>query len=579
MNRKTRLAFSFASSLALGSAALGSTALLPTPAQACGGFFCNNVQPVNQAAERIIFSQAEDGTVTAVIQIQYTGEAESFAWVLPVTGTPEVRVSSNLAFQRLQSATNPQYTLTTRIEGSCRDADSRGSPSSGFVTSDALLARSDAGSGVMVVSEGSVGPYDFIVINVDPMTPRASDSAVAWLRDNDFQIDPSAADRLEPYLATGMNLMAFRLTKGNTTGSIRPVEITFGRGQASIPIRPTAVAAVADMGVMVWVLGAHRAVPVNYASLELNEALINWLSPSANYNSVVTEAANQAGGQGFVTELAGTSASLSQVIYPSFERDIWTSLNAGGAGAWTGREGELFNTALQRLAQMDGVREALRASIALPSPDVTYEQMLRCPSCYFDFSVTDIPGFEPAVFLAALEENVIEPMERTSAFFDARPYVTRLYTTMSAEEMTRDPAFDFNADLPEVSNIHNAERVIECSPSINQFEAPWRVALASGEVVRGRGNVWPLSVGGTVPANRTIRRYETSGEGEVIVDNAATIGTAIRENNARIPGPPPSAAAGGSGGGCSTSQGAHTSGTWFGVALGALALTLSRRRR
>ena len=571
MNRKTRLAFSLASTLALGSAAL-----LPTPAQACGGFFCNAVQPVNQAAERIIFSQAEDGTVTAVIQIQYAGEAESFAWVLPVTGTPEIRVSSNLAFQRLQFATNPQYTLTTRIEGSCRDADFN-SPSPSFAR-DGSVTRSDAGSGVRVVSEGSVGPYDFIVINVDPMTPRASDSAVAWLRDNDFQIDTSAAERLEPYLATGMNLMAFRLTKGNSTGSIRPVEITFGRGQASIPIRPTAVAAVADMGVMVWVLGAQRAVPVNYASLELNEALINWINPTSNYNSVVTEAANQAGGQGFVTELAGTSASLSQVIYPSFEREAWATLSEGGAGAWTGREGELFNTALQGLAQMDGLREALRASIALPGPEVTYEQMLSCPSCYFDLYITDIPGFEPAVFLAALEENVIEPMERTSALFDARPYVTRLYTTMSAEEMTRDPAFDFNADLPEVSNIHNAERVIECSPSISQFEAPWRVTLASGETLRGRGNAWPLSLGGAVPANRTIRRLETSGEGEVIVDNAATIGAAIRENNARIPGPPPSAAVGG-GGGCSAAHGVPASGTWMASLVGALALLVSRRRR
>ena len=26
------------------------------PAQACGGFFCSRAQPVNQAAERIIFS-------------------------------------------------------------------------------------------------------------------------------------------------------------------------------------------------------------------------------------------------------------------------------------------------------------------------------------------------------------------------------------------------------------------------------------------------------------------------------------------------------------------------------------------
>ena len=41
------------------------------PAAACGGFFCSQQQPVNQAAERIIFADNGDGTITAVIQILY----------------------------------------------------------------------------------------------------------------------------------------------------------------------------------------------------------------------------------------------------------------------------------------------------------------------------------------------------------------------------------------------------------------------------------------------------------------------------------------------------------------------------
>ena len=42
----------------------------PAPAQACGGLFCSASAPVNQAAERIIFSKNADQTVTAVVQIQ-----------------------------------------------------------------------------------------------------------------------------------------------------------------------------------------------------------------------------------------------------------------------------------------------------------------------------------------------------------------------------------------------------------------------------------------------------------------------------------------------------------------------------
>ncbi len=106
-----------------GLAALAASAAFAPPAHACGGFFCDNSQPVNQAAERIIFTHGADGSVTAIIQIQDSGEAERFAWVLPVAGNPTVGVSSNAAFQRLQAATNPQYRLNTIVEGSCRDDD------------------------------------------------------------------------------------------------------------------------------------------------------------------------------------------------------------------------------------------------------------------------------------------------------------------------------------------------------------------------------------------------------------------------------------------------------------------------
>jgi hypothetical protein len=79
----------------------------PAPARACGGFFCSAQAPVNQAAERIIFADHGDGTVTAVVQVQYSGPSESFAWVLPVPGIPEVEVSSDLAFNRLMAVSNP----------------------------------------------------------------------------------------------------------------------------------------------------------------------------------------------------------------------------------------------------------------------------------------------------------------------------------------------------------------------------------------------------------------------------------------------------------------------------------------
>lgn len=559
------------------SAAAAAAAVLvgftPTPARACGGFFCNNSQPVNQAAERIVFSHGADGTVTAVIQIQYQGPSEDFAWMLPVSGTPDVQVSSNAAFTRLQNATNPQYQLTTTIEGTCGDGRFAGpSSAGGGADAGASLAVDGGGGGVSVVSEGSVGPYDYVVISVDEGTPDPADVAVTWLQDNDYDVSDLGREVLRPYLEGGMNLLAFRLTKGNDAGSIRPVMISFGSGLPSIPIRPTAVAANDDMGILVWVLGEERAIPANYLSLELNEALVNWLNPGSNYDDVVTRAANEAGGQGFVTEMAGTARPLADTIFGTVEQEIWDGV---ASRDWAGREGALLNDVAGQFGTLDGMGDAFVGNV--PFPDgVTLEELLACVSCYYPYSLAEIDGFDPAAFIAAVETNVIAPMERTRALFEARPYVTRLYTTMSADEMTMDPVFDFNGDLGDHSNVHTAERTIECSPSISTFEAPWRVALPNGETVRGEGNTWPFDAeSGDMPANARVVRVGTTGTGEVVTDNTGAIGEALAAHNETVPTAPSDRD-----GICSASAGAPSSGSPAMLGLWVLALLgVSARRR
>ena len=557
--------------MGLGAAAAMVTALgSPSSAHACGGFFCNNLTPVNQAAERIIFSQAPDGSVTAVIQIQYAGPSEEFAWMLPVAGSPEIQVSSNAAFTALQQATNPQYILNTRVEGMCDDGFFRGAPSSADGTggfADAGLAPS--GPEVTIVDQGSVGPYNFVVINVDEAASDKAEVAIEWLQENEYDVPDAGGDLLRPYLEGGMNLLAFRLSKGNDTGSIRPVVLSFGTGLPSIPIRPTAVAANDDMGVMVWVLGESRAVPANYRSLELNEALINWLNPNSTYNDVVIRAANEAGGQGFVTEMAGDARPLADTIFSEFQAENWANILTTD---WTGQESDLLNTS-SSFGGLDGYLEAILAHVP-PPQGVSRDEFEACPQCYFRLGEADIDGFEPAAFIETLRTDVIEPMVRTRELFEARPYVTRFYTTMSAEEMTMDPVFDFNADLSDVSSTHNADRIIECGPGRTQNESPWRVELDDGSVIRGVGNNWPFDVQGTVPANRRVLRLGNTGQGEVVTDNTAAIVSAVRTSNASMPLAPAGVAGGGA---CSVGGSA---GGFAGLAFALLGLVgVARRRR
>ena len=583
----------------LGMAVWAVSAGLPSSAFACGGFFCNQAQPVNQAAEGIIFADNGDGTVTAVIQIKYEGPAKNFSWLLPISSVPksdaDIGIASNLAFQRLQTATNPNYTLNTKVEGTCRQNQSPsgsfgagGSGVSSGPTANADGARND--NGVMVEAQGVVGSFEWTVISIDQNSAKPADAAVTWLKANGYDVPSSAPELLGPYLQEGLYLLALRLTKGADSGSIRPIVVTY-EGTPSIPIKLTAVAANEDMGVLAWVLGNSRSVPQNYLSLELNEARINWFNAASNYNSVVIDAANDAQGQGFVTEFAGASATLKAQVWTAFDVSNWAGFKSRVYQSF----GDFFTQAYSQYGQWDGFWDATRVAVTLPT-GISFDDFKLCPNCYADRLT-----FTPASYLAELEKTVIEPVKRIQDVVDAHPEITRMYTTLSADEMTLDPLFTFNADLPPVSNQHTADRIIECNPNVYQFDAPWRIELPQGGVVRGTAldaqmRSWSTGLD-SQPPNRLIVQSGASGPGKVREDNSTAIndmlvtyntdvmngvagspgGTAGAGNSAGSSGSAGSPASSAGGGGCNIAGGRSSLGAL--AVAAALAAIVSRRRR
>lgn len=524
--RLSSLSFTFTAALTAMLAAAPS-------AYACGGLFCSSVQPVNQAAERIVFATNADDTVTAVIEIQYSGPSTNFSWLLPIGAVPDtLRVSSNQAFDRLQNATNPQYSLTTRTEGTCKQADANFlGDSTGVAASPGSIGADEGprGGGVNVEASGSVGPFDWTVLSVDEGVDEPAQVAVDWLGEEGYDIPETTAALLGPYLSDGLYLLALKLTKGADTGSIRPIVVTYPGDTPIIPLRPTSVAANPDMGVMTWLLGEGRGVPSNYLSLELNEARLNWFNPSSNYNALVIEAADEAGGHGFVTEYSDEAQTLSNTVWTDFEEDSWSQLQSTSFENFQ----DMFQFVNDRWSFYDGYFDALEQGLTL-SASVSREDFRACPGCY-----ADQVEFTPSELIAALEENVIEPMRVMQDLLDRAPDVTRLYTTLSPDEMTIDPAFTFNPELPKVSNIHTAERVIECDDGTLLQDAPFRIELPQGDVVRGTaqdvGN-WPVSLS-SLPANRLVSMQGASGAGRVAEDNRELIAAELSTHNASVPGP------------------------------------------
>jgi MYXO-CTERM domain-containing protein len=531
----------------LAWATVGALALAPAPVAACGGFFCSASQPVNQAAERVLFAHRSDGRFSAIIEVQYEGPSEEFAWVIPVTGQPEVKVSSNVVLDQLQTQTNPLYTLNRRVSGKCEREGglfpiTRGSAS-------AASADVGSGSGVSVLSSGGVGPYEWTLIDVDEGESAGGASAVRWLRDNGYDVDAMGGDVLGEYLEEGMHLLAFRLRKGASTGSIRPVHLVFDTECPFVPIRPTAVAALEDMGLMVFVAADERAVPINYMSLELNDAAIDWFNPNPSYPEVLSRAADEAGGQGFVTEFAQRNGNLDLALgglLVALESPQVMPSDLVGLG-WS------------------GMADALRS--AWPQLSATSDQALTdCPDC--GLRNEELSGAPLQLFRRLLADEVLQPVLDAQALLGDTQYLTRFFTTMSPDEMTLDPMFDFNDSLPEVDNNHIATQVIECNRRVKEDNAGWRIELPDGSTVRGAGNArsWPFTTE-DIPLNRKVRLQEKSGSGLLVTDNVGEIQAALEVHNLSQPRP----------GQCSGSAIGGSAPGWLSLALLALAARLRRR--
>ena len=507
---------------------LGSTLSLlamPEAARACGGFFCTTA-PMDQAGERILFA-ARDGVVTTHVEIQYSGEAADFAWVLPVPSPPEVRVSHNWLFSQLDFETRPTFFLDFDWASDC------GYQVEDFLGGCSTCAQTD-GFPVEVVTRDRVGPYESVVIAAED-----AGAVVDWLTDNGYQLGDTGPELLAPYVEEGYYFLALRLAADREVGDLVPVALTYKAERPGIPIRLTAVAVQPDMPVFVWVLGDHRAVPVNYRHVHVNEALLDWIFPGSNYTQLVTAAAGEAGGRAFVTDFAGSSEIMDQRLFPEGRYDIDRLRGIEDAP-------DLLDSLLIRGFPRDSQMQAILRR-HLPVPDRVLEEgvlqvvyggdqeaydrvveegrLLSIAEDWFYNSMRSfseyIEGeeFDLKALLDELEAVVVEPLRNAQALFDEYPYLTRMYTTLSAEEMTLDPMFDFNPDLPDVSRLRRVSGSVDCDPVDGEPQLDWMdwtlvLELADGRVIRTRP--W-ADAPQPMPAAALIEQLDTSGPPEIIL--------------------------------------------------------------
>ncbi len=481
---------------------------------ACGGFFCD-VVPIDQAGEQIVFRQ-EGNKTTAMIKIDYVGTAKDFGWVLPVPQTPELSLGNDRTFTELERVTRPQFLLRREGQGCFVPSPTFSSSSSG---SSSASSSSGGSTSVVVEQVVSVGPFDAQIVSSDD--PKA---LATWLADNNLDLTAQGSDLLEPYINEGSKFVVLKLKNNAVTGSIQPIILEYESSTPVIPMTLTAVAAQNNMGVLVWLLGDGRGVPKNFKHVTPNYSRLNWFRGTrtaySSYQTLITQAMDEAGGQGFATDFAGHFPNLIEQLSTA---EPWEQLMSGIANT----SDATFIATLWTNRPSPAVQNAIRAT--LPTSDgQVYSSAIDMDKL---FTVEELATTRTAVE-KIMAEQVIDPINNALDIFDDNLYLTRLYTTLSADEMTQNPAFTFNPQMDGQQLTRNATLTQECVDGRNN----WTLKLGEGTgredetIVQAWGTFVPFSAPAVSSSEQLAvwRVEKTSATNDPVLLAANTFDTSVR---------------------------------------------------
>lgn len=450
----------------------------PAEAHACGGTFCDpgpaaGSMSVDQTGETILFA-IDGGTVEAHIQIEYEGgDADRFAWIVPVPAVPEIEVGAWRLIDAALAATVPVYGFEF---GDVCDAETGADPGSG---GGFIEAPDGGGSSPTIVAQDVVGAFEYAVID----TPDGQ-ALTDWLVDNEYAVEPDAPAILDTYVDEGHVFVAFKLRHGQGVDDIHPVVVRYPGIEPCIPMRLTRVAARQNMEIRALFLGQARVVPTNFRHVRLNRTRLNWLSQGINYRELVSMAvdAPAAGGRAFVTEYAGSSDVVSTDLLDTSALDASAFADAAVVDVV-----DILQT--QGMAQCgndncDWLHELTSSLLHdfVPVPDGFNDgEFYSCLTCYA--GVIDASAWDAEAFMAAYEERIVAPLRHANTLLETWPYLTRLYTTISPHEMTVDPMFAERADLADVAHRHGAELNDACCGDV--------MRVPGGRQIWLDGSSWP----------------------------------------------------------------------------------------
>ncbi|KIG16165.1 hypothetical protein DB30_04883 [Enhygromyxa salina] len=520
----------------------------PRSAQACGGTFCDNLpdpMPVDQRGEDILFIM-DGSTIEVQVRIEYTGEAERFAWVLPIQALPEVTVGSDPLFTAMSNALAPSWQVQTQYD--CDEDDPWAGE--GGEDSGGSEPKFDAGGdpGPDVVLEAVVGAFEVVVLQ-----GGTAQEVIDFLNDNDYAQDPNAAPILQSYLDEGFLFAAVKLAAGADVQAIHPLSFKFQGTEPCVPIRLTRIAAKDDMGIRAYFLGQDRWAPSNYDHVVLNPLAYNWKQSSpAGYVGLLSMAVDEAGGHAFATEYAGSPNKVEtfNIYRPTWDETAFVGVDPIAA----------IDIIADQALNIHPLIQALLLEFIPPPDGVDATEFWNNIDFYAD--QINLMAWDDLAFSAGVLERIIEPGLHAVDLLDTWPKLTRLNTTISPSEMTLDPTFHANADLPDVTStiVTTTEQVLCGGDSV------FRVAVEKDQmpVCVPEGASYPGWE--QMPNALRVEKVPQMGPPQVESDNAAAIAAAYESYQSSVQCLADGGETGGSGTGTSGGDGDGDGGGGSGAA-------------
>lgn len=328
-----------ARSLLVGVIAAGALlAVAERGAEACGGCFTAppppppSPRPPSVVTDHRMIVSISQGQTTLYDELRYSGDPESFAWVLPISGTAKIGVSSDGLFSTLEAMT--QVTVIAPPQN-CPSPPSSCNQYGDLNAEAPSAAGGSSGSsgGVTVTAQQTVGPYE--TVQLSATDPAALNQ---WLTSHGYAVPPDITPVIDQYVAEHFDFLALKLVPGTGIQAMRPVRVTTTGASAVLPLRMVAAGTGATVGVTLWTVAEGRYEPQNFPFFQIKQEELewDWTTYSSNLAQLRTERTAALAGRGWELE---SSVSFPKDQLSGYVTNGYCQPYQGGYGGYPGGGG------------------------------------------------------------------------------------------------------------------------------------------------------------------------------------------------------------------------------------------------